>query len=78
MNRINETLDQIDAAVFSSDYFHDKEERIKLLSYCKRWVKELSVEDGQLIDPDVEAEIEKLRSFLNQKNTELAGKRELL
>ena len=41
-----DAIDEIDAAVFSGDTFHDTEAREHLLEMCKRWTKALnSIED---------------------------------
>ena len=40
--RIEEAIDEIDAAVFSGDTFHDVDARQKLLSMMDRWTRELA------------------------------------
>lgn len=37
---IEEALDQIDAAVFSGNTFHNAHDRKKLRDFCTRWLKE--------------------------------------
>jgi hypothetical protein len=40
--RLVQAIDEIDAAVFSGDTFHDHSARVALEFYLKRWEKELS------------------------------------
>ena len=51
-DRIKLAIDEIDAAMFVGDTFHDKDDREELNMYCERWLREIKRMDMEMTFDD--------------------------